>query len=132
MIRSDITIDSAWFTGEIKTLEFEILQRDKQTPLNCTGLNFSFMLKINEGDLDAAALLTKSGSSVTVSGTYNADRSVNTQRVNVSIAANDTRVIPGWTIDNNLVYWHELKRTDVETVVSQGTVHLQQSLHLGA
>ena len=60
---------------------------------------------------------------------YNVDRSLNTQRVRVAIAAADTRSITGWTKDSGLLYWHELKRTDTETVISKGTVILQQSLH---
>lgn len=129
MIRHNITRDDAWFTGELKTLQYEILQSDEQTPLNCSGLTFSFILKTSETDPDASALLHKT-SEITVTGVYNADRSLNTQRVEVPILASDTRSISGWTLLNNLVYWQELKRTDLDTVLSKGTAYLQQSLHL--
>jgi len=66
-------------------------------------------------------VLTKAtGSGITVTGTYNLTRSVNTQRVEVAIADTDTDALAGGN------YVDALKRTDagLESVLSYGTVKL--------
>lgn len=133
MTRDDINKDDAWFTGERKILSYAITNAATGVPLNCSGLLFSWMLKENENDLDADALLTKDSSDgISVTGTYNTDAAVNTQRVEVTINPGDTRALTGILNNASGRYWHELKRIDTETILSKGEVLLQQALHVDA
>jgi hypothetical protein len=64
-------------------------------------------------------LLTKTtGAGVTVTGIYHVDRSLNTQRVVVTLEDTDTELLEGGN------FAHALKRTDagLETVLGYGTV----------
>lgn len=86
----------------------------------------SFMVKRDLNDADADALITKTvGSGIVISGTYNADPAVNTQRATATIDDDDTV-----DLDEGLVYF-EWKRMDAgfETPLSRGTLELVQGVH---
>lgn len=124
-----------WFTGTHKVLEFEIFANDGIAPDLPTGLpnpnktmvdvsawDLAWTLALVEG---GPALITKrtSGSGITITGTYNASRTVNTQRVLVAIDDEDTEPLAAD------IYWHALKRmnADAEDIVSWGSVTLKAS-----
>lgn len=118
-IRDDIENGDDFYTGEDKTLTFTIYQSDGTTAQNITGWSLSYTWKKHLSDPDSAAVLTKTTSSgialtTPVSGICT-----------VTIADTDTDALTART------YVHELKRTDAgsETVLTTGTVVLQQAVH---
>lgn len=76
------------------------------TPQDVSGWAFKWTMQDRHPPLDPpfAAYITKT-SEISITGTYNASPSVNTQRVNVPILAADLNVSFG-------VYKHGLRRTD--------------------
>lgn len=124
MARQQNLGDSAeWFVGEDKTLPFEIYSEDEATIVDVAAFAMRWVLRKRKDD--DAILLDKStgGSTITITGSYDADPDVNTQRVNIIIADTDTEFFqPGR-------YYHTLKRTDagLATVLSYGDVHLKKA-----
>jgi hypothetical protein len=116
-IQQNITAADGWFTGEDKTLEFEVLEPDGATPEDVTGWALEWQLRPVANAADPPTL----SKVPTIIGTYNAVRATNTQRVEVTIAASDTAALTART------YQHALKRTDAgsETVLSYGSALLQ-------
>lgn len=90
-------------------------------------MSLSWRLKKTLGQPDASALVTKTtgGSGVVVSGTYDPNPSLNTQKVEVDIDASDTLPL------SPRIAVHELKRMDAgfETVLSFGPATLQRGVH---
>jgi hypothetical protein len=118
-IRDDITADDDLYTGEDKTLTITVYQADGATPQDITGWALSYVWKKTLADPDAEAALTKTTSSgITLTTPASGI-------CTVTIADTDTDHLPART------YVHELKRTDAgsETVLTTGTVLLQQSAH---
>lgn len=97
--------------------DFTILNEAQSAAINVAGWATSFMIKRNKGDADVAALLNKTNASV--SGSYNANPSVNTQLLSVTVEDSDclSTVIPEGT------YFYEFERTDAgfETTLAYGT-----------
>lgn len=118
-IRDDIDESDDFYTGEDKTLTFTIYQSDGATPQNITGWALSYTWKRQLSDADSAAVLTKTtgGGIVLTTPTDGV--------CTVTIADTDTDALTART------YRHELKRTDAgsETVLTTGTVVLQQAVH---
>jgi hypothetical protein len=118
-IRDDIENGDDFYTGEDKTLTVTIYQADGTTAQNITGWTLSYTWKKALSDPDAAAVLTKttsSGIALTTPGSG---------ICTITIADTDTDALTART------YVHELKRTDAgsETVLTTGTVVLQQAVH---
>lgn len=111
-----------WFIGEDKTLPFEIYDSTEEQIQNVTGYAIGFYLrKILEGD-PLVFSKTTGASTITITGSYNADPDTNTQRINVLITDDDTdNLQPGQ-------YQYSLWRTDSgsETVLAYGTVELKK------
>jgi hypothetical protein len=111
------------FIGEDKTLPFEIYSSDESTIEDVTGWAMSWVLrKIGESN---AVVITKTtgGGTITITGVFDADHTLNTQRVNVLLTDDDTdHLQPG-------TYEHALKRTTAgsETILSYGTVGTEES-----
>lgn len=112
-----------WFIGEDKTIPFEIYSSDEATMQDVAGWALEWRLrKMIDSD---AVLLTRTtgGSTITISGTYNAVPATNTQRINVLIEDTDTdNLQPG-------NYQYALKRTTAgsETILAYGTVTLKKA-----
>ena len=115
--------DDDWFVGEDKTLSFEIFSSDEVTMENVTGFAMQWVMRQGlEGD-PILINKTTAGATISITGTWNADMNINTQRVNVSVPRTDTyRLQPG-------KYYHALKRTDSgnQTVLSYGAVELKRA-----
>lgn len=114
-----------YWLGTDKDYEFTVYTSSAKTTIrDVTGYTTSFMVKRETEDADLSALITASG---TVSGTFNASPSVNTQVITVSLVDTDTdtEITPG------LAYW-ELKRTDSgqEAVLAFGTINLRRAVHI--
>lgn len=103
--------DARVFVGEDKTISLEVLDAD-DIPVNITG--FTLLLDVRLTDTAAApALLSISGS---VSGTYSATRSANTQRASFTLTDTQTGTLSARQ------YRYSIKRTDdgSETVIAVG------------
>lgn len=129
MLDDNIEKEDGWFTNEDKSLVFTVYQTGTThaqidagvaSPQNVTGWSLSYMLKDSPADADSAARITKT----TASGI--ALTTPASGIVTVSISDTDTESLVA-----DALYYQELKRTDsgFETVLSQGTVRLRQSLH---
>lgn len=121
-----ITRDDQWYLGEDKILRFAIYTTDAlATAVDVSGMALSWKLATGLG---VTATLSKAtgGSGVTVSGIFDASPSVNTQRIEVSIADTDTDALPVRT------WRHELKRTDagLEAILVHGSAYLSGPVHL--
>ncbi len=125
-----VNIDSTdgWFIGEDQVFNFHILTPPSavtgiRTPVDIAGWTFEWKVRINRGDSDPAPLTKASGSGIAIVGTYNADRDLNTQRVQVTVSSADTDPLAPRK------YWHSLKRTNAgsETILADGTADLQQA-----
>lgn len=95
-----------FFTGEDKELEFEAFQEDGKTPDDVSLYALEWVMRKKVTDPDPPSLRKTSGAGITVTGTYNVDPNLNTQRIIVTIAADDTAALPPYE------YQHSLKRTD--------------------
>jgi hypothetical protein len=121
--QQNLGTSAEWFVGEDKTLPFEIYSDDEVTIQNVTGWAMTWVLRKGKDDDPIVLTKTTGGSTITITGSYNADPDTNTQRVNVLIEDTDTEHFqPG-------KYYHTLKRTTAgsATVLSYGDVHLKKA-----
>lgn len=121
--RQNLGESADWFTGEAKTLPFEIYSSDEATIQDVTGWSCSWTLRRVQGDDEILLTKTTGGSGITITGSYNATPATNTQRISVAVTSgNTTNLQPG-------LYWHCLRRTDSssETVLSYGDVTLKRA-----
>lgn len=119
--------------GEDKTLRLEVIDADLSThdpadettwiPKDVTGMTLVFIVR-DQSSYTGTLLATKSGS---VTGSYNAVRASNTQRVLVTLEDTDfvseAGLIPAGTS------YYSLKRTDTgsETVLRHGELIIEET-----
>lgn len=121
---SDITERDGWCIGDDLVLEFEVLQDDgaavsASTPVeDVSGWSIAWALKKTDAAADPALIAKDTTSGITITGTYNASRAVNAQRVKVTIASATDYVL----VTKALTYRHALKRmtTGAERVLTRG------------
>ena len=108
-----------WNRGEDFQLAFEMLDSDS-VPVDVSARTYSWILKRFSG----VKLTKTSGSGIAVTGAYNADRDLNTQRVVVTLDRADSVNLAHGDYD------HELARTDtgawtkeVDGTVTLGVTH---------
>jgi hypothetical protein len=106
----DVTEDDHVFIGEDKQLIFTIWTNQALTiPFDVTGMTFLWVLRKTD-KADDPALLSKTP---TLTGTFNADSTQNTQRVVVTLEDSDSydaAAIP--PLFTRGTYRHSLKRID--------------------
>ncbi len=135
-VRDDIESGDHWFIGEDREFEFEVLSDDGldvddplKVPYNVTGLELAWALnKTASIGLDPALILKRTTTGgITITGTYNVSRAVNTQRVIVAILDSDTDDLK--PTGSGLTYSHALKRmTDgAEKVLTYGLAYLHKA-----
>lgn len=121
-IEANVVASHHFFAGEKKTLRFAIYQSDDVTPLDNAGFAMEWVLRRKE---TGAVVLTKTtgAGEITVSGVFNVNPSVNTQRTLVAIVDDDTIDLPSG------VYLHTLWRTDagLEGVLSFGDFQVRRA-----
>lgn len=113
-----------YFLGTDKVWDFIVwTSADKLAVRDVANYHANFMVKRYAKDTDAEALLT---STATVTGAYDDDPAVNTQRLTVTLTDDSTDE----EITSGLAYW-ELKRTDSgsEAVLAFGTIQLKRAVH---
>lgn len=118
------------FFDEDKLLRFPIVDADG-VPVDVSSWSFEWMLRSRVDAPDPPLIVKTSGDGIAVTGTYDADPLVNTQRVVVTLADTDTYdpdADPPVLIRAN-TYVHALKRTDSgsETVLAFGKFKLWRS-----
>jgi hypothetical protein len=118
-VKSDITTAHMFFAGEDKQLEFEVLDADS-LPVDVSGWAIDWLLRQKAEDVETPLIWKTTADGIAVTGTYNAVRATNTQRVVVTLVDTDTERLPGKT------YKHALKRTDdgSEAVLAYGDLVL--------
>lgn len=114
-----------YWLGTDKAWDFTVYtSAGKTTIRDVTGYNTSFKVKRALSDADGSALISATG---VVSGTFNANPAVNTQKITVTLVDTDTdtEVNPG------SAFW-ELKRTDAnfETPLAYGSIDLRRAVHV--
>lgn len=101
-------------------------------PQDVTGWSMSWTLRRKTGSPDPPLILkTTSGGGITITGVFNSDPLLNTQRVDVLIEDKDTydtSVNPIVNIEPGM-YQYALKRTDTanETILAWGSFELLQA-----
>lgn len=121
-----IETDLEYWLGTDKLYDFYVYTTSAKTAIrDSTGYTTSFIVKRRVQDDDADALIAESG---VVSGTFNADPAINTQKITVTIDDDDTDT----EVDPGDAHW-ELKRTNTgsEVVLAFGTITLRRALHVG-
>lgn len=130
-----VTVDDGFFVGTDAILSYEIFREGSPVDANgvptemqdAAGMALKWSLRVALGGVtppyrsQGTEVLTKtSGSGIALTGTFNVNRTVNTQRVEVAIADTDTDTFTAGR------YVDSLKRTDsgAETILSYGTVEL--------
>lgn len=113
----------ALFQGTDRELRFTVLNEAETEAVDVTGWNLSWMLKKRKSDADLSAAITET--SFTVTGVYNPDPDLNTQRLVLTLEDVDTDALTAG------VYYHELKRMNAgnEAVLSYGPFTLRHSVH---
>ena len=115
----------ALYLGADRTFTFHILNEAETAAINIASWSLTFMLKRTKNQLDAAALLTKTvGSGIAITGSFDSNPAVNTQRAVVTIADTDTDPLaPGMCIG-------EIKRMDAgfETPLALGPIELKRGV----
>jgi hypothetical protein len=119
------------FAGEDKVMRFEVFAAgaDPSDPhaamQNAAGWTFAYTWRkrvrgVPPHRTNGPEVLSKPNAAITVTGVFNADRALNTQRVEVALADTDTADLAGGD------YVDALKRMDdgFETVLSYGVVPL--------
>lgn len=116
--KTSIGGDGKLFAGGDKTLRFEVLDA-AGVPVDVAGWTLVFDVRARD-DAPSPALLSKTP---TVTGTYNAVRSVNTQRILVTLLAADTAALGAG------VFRHALARLDPgsKDPVAWGNLILQKA-----
>jgi len=129
-ITQNITAAHKWFIGEDKILEFEPLADDGKLPTDPTkgvedvsGRTFAYWLAKSETAVEPFFEKRTGGQGITITGVYNADRSVNTQRIAVAIEDTDTDDLKAGT------WYHALKQIVAggDAIYVDGTVILQKA-----
>lgn len=115
----------SYWLGTDKSYDFTVYTTDAKTVIrNVTGYTTHFMVKRRLTDTDANAIISATG---TVSGTFNASPTVNTQIITVTLVDTDTdtEIAPGDGV------W-ELKRTDAgsEAILAFGHINLRRAVHV--
>lgn len=114
------------FLGTDHQYVFHIKNLAEDTSIDIGGWALSWMVKLATSDADAAALVTKTGSSgIAIAGTFNSAPSTNAQRATVTVEDTDTA-----TLTAGVRVW-ELKRTDAgyETVLAYGPITFRRGVH---
>jgi hypothetical protein len=140
-VYDEVTAVHGLFVGDDRPLELEIFDEGSLDPgsyatdalfaaavvaqgtmVNVASFAMTFTIRKGYGDADPVVVTKTTASGITVTGSFNATRASNTQRVRVAIEDTDTENLkPG-------SYVYTLKRTDAgnETTLSFGPVVLRQ------
>lgn len=115
----NITAEDRFFTNSDKVLSFAVKQSDGESVQDISGWSLSWVLKKYRTTPDASALVSKTGSDITIT---NGPLGL----CELTVEDEDTADIPAG------LYVHELKRIDAgaETPLCEGTAVLLQSAHV--
>jgi len=125
-IEFNIGVDKKWFLGDDKILSFTIFGSDGITPIDFSSWQIEFVARKKTKPTSDLAFPIKSVSNggLNLTGTYNADPLVNTQRLIVPVSSLETTSLKaGWP------YRYSIKRTDStnEEVLVYGSITFLQA-----
>ena len=130
-ITQNITADNKWFIGEDKILEFEVLSDDGLLSTDpAKGVEdvstWDLVFWLAKSVTSSTPLFPEKrtgGLGITIVGIYNSSRSVNTQRIRITIIDDDTDTLKAGT------YYLGLKRLAPagDAVLVDGSVVLQKA-----
>lgn len=135
----NFTEEDDLFIGEDLLLSFEVFQDNlvvdsngayvSGTPQDVSGWAISFLVRTSDTTSNAAVITKSVGSGIAITGSYNASHSLNTQRVEVTIADTDTWPDVGTPLSAPKNYRHSLKRTDAgsEKILAFGDFYLRKA-----
>ena len=134
----DFTKEDDLFVGDDIALSFEVFEDDLEvddegeyvsgTPIDVSAWTFLFVVRTTD-TTPATAVLTKATSSgITITGTFDANHTSNTQRVVIAIPDTDTFSDLGAVLIPPKPYRYSLKRTNAgsEKTVARGKFVLQE------
>jgi hypothetical protein len=125
---SNIEKDDDVFIGEDKQLSFTVLD-SANVPIDITGWALAFIMRRKDTSTGDPVLSKATGSGISITGTYDADPAVNTQRAVVALADTDTAQNDGTIVISPAKYRYSLKRTDAgsETILAFGNFVLREA-----
>lgn len=124
-VEFNVTAAQKFFLGEDKVLDLTIFDQDGITPFDVTGLPLEWNLKKTDKASDPGIItkgITALGVStgITIVGVYNVSPLLNTQKVRIAFASDDTNpdvtsvlVVLPYALKAGTAYRHSLKRKDV-------------------
>lgn len=118
----EVTIggDGTLFVGEDKVLRFELVDsQSTPAPVDMTGWTMLFDVRLKDTSADPAIV----SKTPVLSGIFNSNRALNTQRALVTLSDDDMNLFRGKT------YRHSWKRMDagVETILMWGNFVVQKA-----
>lgn len=124
----NIGTDKKWFLGEDKILSFTIFGPDEVTPIDFSAWTLEFVFRKTDKDTKEPPIMRKTMSAgLSITGVFNVDPLVNTQRLIVTFTSDDTTLLkPAFG------YRYSIKRTDVnnEGILAYGGItFLQATAH---
>lgn len=122
--------DSNIFIGEDKQIQFAVYDDDNdEVPLDVSTFTMAWVLRKADVSADPAVLEKTSGAGISVTGTFDADPTTNTQRVVVALDDTDTADDDGTVLIRPAKYRYSLKRTDAgnETILAFGNFVLREA-----
>lgn len=128
--RNITAADDVFFDTDM-VLRFAITAGSPAVPVDVSTWSFAWVLRRKVNSVDPAIIEKTTGAGIAVSGTFDADPEVNTQRVDVTLEDTDTYdpdADPPVLVKAG-TYAHALKRVDdgAETVLTYGSFVLKQA-----
>jgi hypothetical protein len=125
-VQFDIGEDKEFFLGEDKVVRFPIVD-DDGVPLDFATWGLEFIVRKTDKAKDPAIIYkSTTNGGIVITGVYNIDSEINTQRAVITFDSEDTEFL------KPITYRHSLKRTDIgsEGILSYGDfVLLQATAH---
>lgn len=91
-IERHITATDQVFVGDDRTFEIEVFDDDGETPVDISAYDLEWILRKTDKSVDALIEKSTAGSpaGIAITGTFNVDPDLNTQRAVISLDAQDS------------------------------------------
>src|SRR5215210_241825 len=121
----NIGVANKWFLGEDKTLSFTIFAVDGITPIDFSAWTIEFVFRRTDKTTDLKMpIKTFVNGGLHITGVFNVDPAINTQRLIISFPSDDTT-----SLKAGYAYRYSIKRTDVnnEEILAYGSITFLQA-----
>ena len=122
-VRRNITASDKFYLGEVKQVPVQVTATDGTTPINITGWPLRFLMKEDDDGDDDDALIHKTIDS----GIVITDGPGGECRIDFDAADTDGESEASARIIAGFPYPYSLKRTDVDTILVDGTWEFRAS-----